>query len=54
MIEGGQMPLVRRLPKRGELQQRGVQREGAVNGDDLEKKFEAGAEITVETLAKDG
>ena len=36
-FEGGQMPLVRRLPKR-----------------DLEKKFEAGAEVTVETLAKAG
>ena len=42
VFEGGQMPLVRRLPKR------------AVNVSDLEKKFEAGAEITIEALAKAG
>ena len=52
--EGGQMPLVRRLPKRGFNNARFNAKALAVNVADLEKKFEAGAEITVETLAKAG
>ena len=53
-FEGGQMPLVRRLPKRGFNNARFNDKALAVNIGDLEKKFEAGAEITVESLAKAG
>ena len=53
-FEGGQMPLVRRLPKRGFNNARFNAKTLGVNLVDLEKKFEAGAEITVETLAKAG
>ena len=53
-FEGGQMPLVRRLPKRGFNNARFNDKALAVNVADLEKKFEAGAEITIEALAKAG
>ena len=53
-FEGGQMPLVRRLPKRGFNNAAFNAKALAVNVADLEKKFEAGAEITVESLAKAG
>ena len=53
-FEGGQMPLVRRIPKRGFNKAAFNAKALAVNVSDLEKKFEAGAEITVETLAKAG
>ena len=53
-FEGGQMPLVRRLPKRGFNNARFNAKALGVNLADLEKKFEAGAEITVESLAKAG
>ena len=52
--EGGQMPLVRRLPKRGFNNARFRVETLGVNVADLEKRFEAGAEITVESLAKAG
>ena len=54
VFEGGQMPLVRRLPKRGFNNAAFNAKALAVNVSDLEKKFEAGAEITVESLAKAG
>ncbi|MBQ6136091.1 MAG: 50S ribosomal protein L15 [Kiritimatiellae bacterium] len=53
-FEGGQMPLVRRLPKRGFNNAAFNAKALAVNVSDLEKKFETGAEITVVTLAKAG
>ena len=53
-FEGGQMPLVRRLPKRGFNNARFNAKALGVNLSDLEKKFEAGAEITIEALAKAG
>ena len=53
-FEGGQMPLVRRLPKRGLNNARFNAKALAVNVSDLERKFESGAEITVEALAKAG
>ena len=53
-FEGGQMPLVRRIPKRGFNNARFNDKALAVNLSDLEKNFEAGSEITVETLAKAG
>ena len=54
VFEGGQMPLVRRLPKRGFNNAAFNAKALGVNVSDLEKRFEAGAEITVETLAKAG
>jgi large subunit ribosomal protein L15 len=53
-FEGGQMPLVRRLPKRGFNNARFNAKALGVNLSTLEKVFEAGAEITVETLAAKG
>ena len=53
-FEGGQMPLVRRLPKRGFNTAAFNAKALAVNLADLEKRFESGAEITIETLAKAG
>lgn len=53
-FEGGQMPLVRRLPKRGFNNVAFNDGTLAVNVSDLERKFEAGAEITVETLKQAG
>ena len=54
VFEGGQMPLMRRLPKRGFNNAAFNAKALAINVADLEKKFEAGAEITVETLAAAG
>ena len=54
VFEGGQMPLVRRLPKRGFNNAAFNAKALAVNVSDLEKKFEAVAEITIEALAKAG
>ena len=54
VFEGGQMPLVRRLPKRGFNNAAFNAKALAVNVSDLEKKFEAGAEITIEALKKAG
>ena len=53
-FEGGQMPLVRRLPKRGFNNARFRVEALAVNVATLEKLFNADDEITVETLAKKG
>jgi len=53
-FEGGQMPLVRRLPKRGFNNAAFNAKALGVNLADLEKKFESGAEITVDSLAKAG
>ena len=54
VFEGGQMPLVRRLPKRGFNNAAFNAKALAINVATLEKKFEAGTEITVETLAAAG
>jgi large subunit ribosomal protein L15 len=52
-FEGGQMPLHRRLPKRGFTNI--FKRVWAeVNLSDLEKAFEAGATVTPETLVERG
>ena len=53
-FEGGQMPLVRRLPKRGFNNARFRVEALAVNVSTLEKLFNAGDEITVESLAAKG
>ena len=53
-FEGGQMPLVRRLPKRGFNNARFRVEALAVNVATLEKLFNAGDEITIESLAAKG
>jgi large subunit ribosomal protein L15 len=47
--EGGQMPILRRIPKRGFTNINRTEYQ-VVNLADLEGKFAAGAEITIETL----
>ncbi len=49
IFQGGAMPLVRRVPKRG-FNNRFALIVGTVNVDDLERAFEAGEEVTPETL----
>ena len=51
-FEGGQMPLYRRLPKRG-FKCRNTKEIVAINVSELER-FEDGAEITVEALLESG
>ena len=46
MAEGGQMPLFRRLPKRGFNNENFTTRYNIVNVADLEERFEAGAHVT--------
>ena len=53
-FEGGQMPLVRRLPKRGFNNARFSTDALAVNVSTLEKLFDAGTEITLAALAAKG
>ena len=53
-FEGGQMPLVRRLPKRGFNNARFRTETLGVNVSTLEKLFNAGDEVTVQTLAAKG
>ncbi|MBR1871318.1 MAG: 50S ribosomal protein L15 [Kiritimatiellae bacterium] len=53
-FEGGQMPLVRRLPKRGFNNAQFRVASFGVNVATLEKLFEAGDEVTVQTLAAKG
>jgi len=48
-FEGGQMPLVRRIPKRG-FNNKWAATVAIVNLGDLEQRFEAGEEVTPETL----
>ncbi len=49
VFEGGQMPLVRRIPKRG-FHNRFAATVAAVNVSDLEKRFNPGEEVNAETL----
>lgn len=48
-FEGGQMPLVRRVPKRG-FHNKFALTVAAVNVGDLDRVFESGEEVTPETL----
>ncbi|MBN2476677.1 MAG: 50S ribosomal protein L15 [Pirellulales bacterium] len=48
-FEGGQMPLVRRIPKRG-FNNRWALTVAVVNLGDLDKRFDDGAEVTPELL----
>ena len=49
VFEGGRMPLVRRVPKRG-FNNRWALKVGVVNVRDIEANFEAGEEVTPDTL----
>ncbi len=49
VFEGGQMPLVRRVPKRG-FNNRWAETVAIVNLDVLERNFEGGEEVSAETL----
>jgi large subunit ribosomal protein L15 len=49
-FEGGQMPLYRRLPKKGFSRGRFLDKVAEVNVSDLEANFEAGATINEEAL----
>jgi len=53
-FEGGQMPLIRRLPKRGFNNKKFKTVFGIVNLDDLEKRFEAGTSVTEVVLREAG
>ncbi|MFZ9940629.1 MAG: 50S ribosomal protein L15 [Luteolibacter sp.] len=53
-FEGGQMPLHRRLPKRGFNNYDFRDKTGVVNVGDLDARFEAGALINEESLRKAG
>lgn len=53
-FEGGQMPLVRRLPKRGFSNAKFKETVGIVNVDDLEKSFDEGAVINERLLREQG
>ncbi len=52
-FEGGQMPLYRRIPKRGFHNINSKEIVG-INIEVLEKKFEAGATVSVDTLIETG
>ncbi len=53
-FEGGQMPLARRMPKRGFSNAAFRTHYHVVNLKTLEARMDDGAEVTVETLAKAG
>ncbi len=53
-FEGGQMPIFRRLPKRGFSNAAFKTTYGVVNLDALEKNFSAGDSVTEDTLRKAG
>jgi large subunit ribosomal protein L15 len=50
MAEGGQMPLFRRIPKRGFSNAQFTRRYSVVNVGDLEERFSAGAVVNLESL----
>ncbi|MDR1961959.1 MAG: 50S ribosomal protein L15, partial [Gracilibacteraceae bacterium] len=52
-FEGGQMPLTRRLPKRGFTNIFGKEYT-VINVSDLEERFEAGAVVTIDSLFEVG
>ena len=52
-FEGGQMPLARRIPKRG-FKNRNTKEIIAINVSVLDKKFENGDTVTIESLIEKG
>ena len=53
-FEGGQMPLIRRVPKRGFRHSAFADKFAVVNIGDFEKSFQAKASVTPETLKEAG
>ena len=53
IFEGGQMPLVRRIPKRG-FHNKFALEVAAINVGDLQRRFEAGEEVSPDTLKTRG
>jgi len=53
-FEGGQTPIYRRLPLKKGFKNINHKEYAIVNLDDLQKSFEAGAEVTPEALLKSG
>ena len=53
-FEGGQMPIYRRLPKRGFSNFKFTTRYSVVNVADLESRFEANAHVTPQSLLEAG
>ena len=51
VFEGGQMPLVRRIPKRGFFN-KFADTVAVVNLADIERRFESGEEVTIASLRK--
>jgi large subunit ribosomal protein L15 len=54
VFEGGQMPLIRRVPKRGFNNKTFAEVVIGVNVIDLENNFDAGEQVTPETLKSKG
>lgn len=54
VFEGGQMPLTRRLPKRGFNNANFRKEYSVVNIDDLDRIFDAGSTVTKEVLVQKG
>ena len=54
LAEGGQMPLFRRIPKRGFNNYNFRTTYSVVNVGDLEERFEAGAQVTPQALVEVG
>jgi large subunit ribosomal protein L15 len=54
LTEGGQMPLIRRLPKRGFSNAQFATRYNIINVGDLESRFENGAHVTPEAYLEAG
>jgi large subunit ribosomal protein L15 len=54
LFEGGQMPLARRIPKRGFFNGKFKKQYAIVNLDDLEPRFEAGAVVDEAALRAKG
>ena len=54
IFEGGQMPLARRVPKRGFVNGAFKKSYAIVNLDDLEAKFEAGAVVDEQSASGQG
>src|SRR5215475_8288862 len=54
LFEGGQMPLFRRIPKRGFSHASWDKTYHVVNVGDLDKAFDSGATVNIETLKEKG
>lgn len=52
-FEGGQMPLYRRIPKRG-FTNRNSKEIVIINVEELDRRYEDGAEVTIENLLSSG